>query len=779
MATFEELSGYAQNPNVRRFLDVISAAEGTDINGYNTAFGGGRIDSLADHPRQLHSFTQTDGTPNKTSAAGRYQFLGSTWDDVAGKLGLSDFGPQNQDVAAVELLRRNGALPALLAGDFDTAVQKSGGTWASLPSSPYAQPKRSPGFIASALDSAAKAIFPAAQAAGVPQPQQQRQPTAWKDVIAKPEFQALSPEQQAAAQAQYFDQVVAPRVPQGQLDAARGQFMQQYGQKKPEVSDSSVVALGAGLGKGVGTVALNAQRYLGRGINAVGDFFSPPERNLSSLIAGQPAGGNAVGNWLVQDADQGLKKLDSEVSPYREVSPIATGAGEIGGNIAATAPAIGAAGGLLGMAGRAVPGLAPLGTAVGSAGLRSGGLTGASGLATRTAGGALAGGLSAGLVDPESAGEGAIVGGLLPGLWTGAAKASGAAGKLLRGPTLPETARAAAQTARQAGYVLPPSQVQPSLVNRVLEGVAGKLTTAQQASARNQEVTNQLVRNALGVAPGTQLSDDLLNVLRRQAGGAYQNIRTIGAVEADDAFRAALDGLEKSYQGAGRSFPGLAETGVTDMVASLRQPRFDAGDALDAIAVLRDRADRAFRSGDNIVGKASKGAAGALEDMVARAAEKSGDAKAVEQFRRARESIAKTYTVQKALNSASGNVNARKIGQELQKGRPLSGDLRTVGEVANAFPKATQAVEQMGSLPGVSPLDIFGSVGLTALTQNPLAALSILGRPLARSAALSGPVQNRLAAEAAARQASPLLSGAQDFLAELAFRSAPLLSSGR
>ena len=75
-----------------------------------------------------------------------------------------------------------------------------------------------------------------------------------------PEFQALTPEQQAAAQAQYFDQVVAPRVPEGQLEAARGQFFKQYGKKKPEVSDNSVVALGAGLGKGVGTVALNAQR---------------------------------------------------------------------------------------------------------------------------------------------------------------------------------------------------------------------------------------------------------------------------------------------------------------------------------------------------------------------------------------------------------------------------------------------------------------------------------------------------------------------------------------
>ncbi|RII84352.1 glycoside hydrolase family 104 protein [Neopusillimonas maritima] len=166
--TAKDLERALGNPNVRQFLDVIAMAEGTDQHGYATAFGGGKIADLSDHPRQLHDFTQTDGQRNKTSAAGRYQFLQGTWDDVAGKLGLTDFSPKSQDLAAVELLRRNGALPALMKGDFDTAVQRSGQTWASLPSSPYAQPKRDAGFIARALDKSAQALLPAAQAGTVP-----------------------------------------------------------------------------------------------------------------------------------------------------------------------------------------------------------------------------------------------------------------------------------------------------------------------------------------------------------------------------------------------------------------------------------------------------------------------------------------------------------------------------------------------------------------------------------------------------------------------------------
>ncbi|MEQ9937797.1 glycoside hydrolase family 104 protein [Pectobacterium polonicum] len=134
------------DPNARSYLDAISRAEGTSgymNSGYNTMFGGGQISSLSDHPRQLKDFQQTDGTWNKTSAAGRYQFTQKSWDEAAAALGLNDFSPQSQDMAALWLIQRAGQLDNVLNGDFMTATNNLGGVWASLPSSPYAQPKRS------------------------------------------------------------------------------------------------------------------------------------------------------------------------------------------------------------------------------------------------------------------------------------------------------------------------------------------------------------------------------------------------------------------------------------------------------------------------------------------------------------------------------------------------------------------------------------------------------------------------------------------------------------
>ena len=122
-------------------LDLIANAEGVK-HGYNTGFGNDRFESLGRHPNIRKEFTQTDGKKNYTTAAGRYQFLNPTWQGLAKRYGLRDFSAQSQDLGALALLAQNGALPHIIKGDYQTAIKKSGGTWASLPSSPYAQPKK-------------------------------------------------------------------------------------------------------------------------------------------------------------------------------------------------------------------------------------------------------------------------------------------------------------------------------------------------------------------------------------------------------------------------------------------------------------------------------------------------------------------------------------------------------------------------------------------------------------------------------------------------------------
>jgi muramidase (phage lysozyme) len=75
--------------------------------------------------------------------AGRYQVLDFTWDE----LGMSDFGPANQDIAAMAKNRQRGVdVPTdrpLSESEFEAAMHKMSLEWTSLPYSPYGRPTKS------------------------------------------------------------------------------------------------------------------------------------------------------------------------------------------------------------------------------------------------------------------------------------------------------------------------------------------------------------------------------------------------------------------------------------------------------------------------------------------------------------------------------------------------------------------------------------------------------------------------------------------------------------
>lgn len=66
-------------------------------------------------------------------AAGAPQFIPTTWGELKAKYGFTDFSPPNQDLGYVGCLVKRDALDDVIAGRFDTAVQKCLQEWSSLP----------------------------------------------------------------------------------------------------------------------------------------------------------------------------------------------------------------------------------------------------------------------------------------------------------------------------------------------------------------------------------------------------------------------------------------------------------------------------------------------------------------------------------------------------------------------------------------------------------------------------------------------------------------------
>jgi hypothetical protein len=343
---------------------------------------------------------------------------------------------------------------------------------------------------------------------------------------------------------------------------------------------------------------------------------------------------------------------------------------------------------------------------------------------------------------PSPTGAAEKVGDFLGQIMTGMGTPSPVAGSKLAGiagEELPKIATsykpvapirdATLKASQEAGYVVPPSTTNPTAMNKILESVGGKIATAQDAAVKNADVTNRLVKESLGLHPDAPLTADALKALRDEAAPAYEAIKNAGTMHSDDAYTKAIDGLGAKYQGASKSFPGLVTDQVSKLVESLKQPSFEADSAIDATKVLRENASKAYAQGDKGLGSAYKTASKALEDLVernlARQAVKTASdapemadiaAEKLANFRNARALIAKTYSVENALNPATGNVSATKLASQLTRGKPLSDELKTVAQFGQAFPKAAKEITDSGS---VRNTDVILGAGSAALSHDP------------------------------------------------------------
>ncbi|MNX59842.1 Transglycosylase SLT domain protein [compost metagenome] len=375
------------------------------------------------------------------------------------------------------------------------------------------------------------------------------------------------------------------------------------------VSDNSLVALGAGLGSGVGQVALGAQEWLGKGMRGLGM--------------------EQAGNWLVDDAQSGRRKLAGEVAPYKEVSPWAAGGGELAGNIAATLPV----GGILGRGvsaiapnlGRVAPSAEKLANALRSGGMNLGGtpattVAGQVGnLATRMAGGAGTGAVSAGLVDPEAVGSGALIGAVLPPAMMGVGKAAGAAGAALQpffaggqktivGNTLREFSdnpQAASSALKYATEVVPGSTPTTAMaagdaglaaLSRSMQGAnleyAGQLAARQTAQNQARTAAMEAVAGNPGKIATAKAARDALTAPMRES-----VLDAAGQVPSDGVLR-AIDRLISNPSNAGK----LSQQALNEFKGRIAQ--FTQDGAIDARALYAIRKDIGDVLGGKLQGEA-------------------------------------------------------------------------------------------------------------------------------------------------------------------------------
>ena len=111
---------------------IISFGEGTTGDkGYTTQFTGTQFSDMSKHPAQLRT-----GGGYTSDAAGKYQFLSTTFNPIQKKLGLPDFSPASQEKAGRYLTQQAGVDPDKIITSKDEmrgVLDKIAPTWASMP----------------------------------------------------------------------------------------------------------------------------------------------------------------------------------------------------------------------------------------------------------------------------------------------------------------------------------------------------------------------------------------------------------------------------------------------------------------------------------------------------------------------------------------------------------------------------------------------------------------------------------------------------------------------
>lgn len=136
------------DPYLRALMRTISAGESNTADPYRLLYGGQRVEDLIAHPDQCVTIVNGPNEGNCTTAAGRYQFLTTTWEQAAQTYHPDrpawyevweqpSFEPVYQDQVVYGWLADKSAWSVdiaaqLRAGNVNTVLEVLSGTWTSL-----------------------------------------------------------------------------------------------------------------------------------------------------------------------------------------------------------------------------------------------------------------------------------------------------------------------------------------------------------------------------------------------------------------------------------------------------------------------------------------------------------------------------------------------------------------------------------------------------------------------------------------------------------------------
>jgi len=246
----------------------------------------------------------------------------------------------------------------------------------------------------------------------------------------------------------------------------------------------------------------------------------------------------------------------------------------------------------------------------------------------------------------------------------------------------------AAQAAQRLGVAVNPAETNPNVKTKLLVGATGEAVVNAKAAKVNAPKWNELARKDLGLPENTPLTAEAFDKARSAHSAPYDNIRKIGVMQASDDVLGELNGLKLDPLSTSNPEKAAKVNAVVDRVTSQVANGLSGDNVVGQIRGFRKDANQVLKNPnaspiDIDVAETNLSIANALENLIEN---NISNPKALDDFRKARTAIAKTYDWERATGVTTKQVDPLQVAKLAEKGKPLTGVLADVANVAGNFP---------------------------------------------------------------------------------------------
>jgi hypothetical protein len=310
----------------------------------------------------------------------------------------------------------------------------------------------------------------------------------------------------------------------------------------------------------------------------------------------------------------------------------------------------------------------------------------------------------------------------------------------------------AAADAQRLGIALNPVDIEPSRMAKLTSMAAGPRGPEALANVNKNQVRT-IALNEMDLPPTTQLNTpQAFQQARKQVAKPYDEVAKLPIQQADDAMVQRLESLRADLDiiGAKEYAPAIGK--IVDDAISKTQTGLTGEQLIKNISVLRERARKTYNNKSATtealdIADTNLKVATELESLIENSI---FNPKLLDQFRDARQKMARSYAYEGATDLNTGMLDVKKLSRITAKDNNLTGDIASLGRIAGNFPDVFSAAPTPGALtaPRLSRSGAGGAAGALVGSQFGLTG-SILG------GALGGLGTEVVGAAAARRMASP------------------------